>query len=138
MRNSAWTEICSSILSSIVSPHLVKLFYIFPGTQILLRIPTDFKILLYWNQSTDWKGSEWNVQINYCHTEHVITDLLLTAIHSLRSSPSGSATASRRFPLPSVTAAWRIKSYWCVPSGMFFFGLKVLLLRLPLKVNIKV
>ncbi len=58
---------------------------------------------------------------------------LFTAIHSLRSSPSGNITASRRLPLPSVAAACFIKSYWCVPSGIFFFGLKVLLLRPPLK-----
>ena len=63
--------------------------------------------------------------------------LLLTATHSLRSSPSGSITASRRFPLPSVAAACFIKSYWCVPSGIFFFGLNVLLPRLPLSWSIQ-
>ena len=59
-------------------------------------------------------------------------DSLLTATHSLRSSPSGSWTASRRLPEPSVAAACFIKSYWWVPSAMFFFGLKVLLERPPL------
>uniref|UniRef100_A0A6B0UET4 Putative secreted protein n=1 Tax=Ixodes ricinus TaxID=34613 RepID=A0A6B0UET4_IXORI len=57
---------------------------------------------------------------------------VLTATHSLRSSPSGSMTASLRFPLPSVAAACFIRSYWWVPSGMFFFGLKVLEERPPL------
>lgn len=55
---------------------------------------------------------------------------LLTATHSLRSSPSGSATAFRRLPEPNVAAACFIRSYWCVPSGIFFFGLNVLLDRL--------
>lgn len=58
---------------------------------------------------------------------------VLTATHSLRSSPSGSMTASLKFPDPRVAAACFIKSCWCVPSGMFFFGLNVLLDRLPLK-----
>lgn len=57
------------------------------------------------------------------HSQHI----LFTATHSFRSSPSGKATAWRRFPLPNVAAACFIKSYWWVPSGMFFFGLKVLL-----------
>lgn len=51
--------------------------------------------------------------------------LLLTATHSLRSSPSGSNTASLRFPEPRVAAACFIRSYWCVPSGIFFLGLNV-------------
>ena len=38
-----------------------------------------------------------------------------------------------RFPDPSVAAACFIRSCWCEPSGMFFFGLKVLDDRLPLK-----
>ena len=58
--------------------------------------------------------------------------LLLTATHSLRSSPSGSDTASLRLPLPSVAAACFIRSYWWEPSGIFFLGLKVLVLRLLL------
>ena len=58
---------------------------------------------------------------------------LFTATHSFKSSPSGSITASRRFPLPSVAAACFIRSYWCVPSGMFFLGLNVLVDRLPLQ-----
>ncbi len=58
--------------------------------------------------------------------------ILFTATHSLRSSPSGSMTAWRKFPLPSVTAACFMRSYWWVPSGMCFLGLNVLLLRLPL------
>ena len=37
---------------------------------------------------------------------------LLTAIHSFRSSPSGSWTASFRFPLPRVAAACFIMSCW--------------------------
>lgn len=56
--------------------------------------------------------------------------LLFTATHSLRSSPSGKATAFRRLPEPNVAAACFIRSYWCVPSGIFFFGLNVLLDRL--------
>lgn len=63
------------------------------------------------------------IQFNY---------LLFTATHSLRSSPSGKATALRKFPEPSVAAACFIRSYWWVPSGMFFLGLKVLLEREPL------
>lgn len=58
--------------------------------------------------------------------------LLLTAIHSLRSSPSGSMTAIRRFPLPSVASACLSSSYWWDPSGMFFFGLNVFDERFPL------
>lgn len=56
--------------------------------------------------------------------------LLFTATHSLRSSPSGSCTALRRLPDPNVAAACFMRSYWWVPSGMFFLGLKVLLDRL--------
>ena len=41
------------------------------------------------------------------------------------TTPSGSMTASRRFPEPSVAAACFIKSCWCEPSGMFFLGLNV-------------
>lgn len=59
-------------------------------------------------------------------------DSLFTAIHSLRSSPSGSITACRRLPLPSVASACLRSSYWWDPSGMFFFGLNVLEDRLPL------
>lgn len=51
--------------------------------------------------------------------------LLLTATHSLRSSPSGSSTANLRLPEPRVAAACFIRSYWWVPSGIFFLGLKV-------------
>lgn len=51
--------------------------------------------------------------------------LLLTATHSLRSSPSGSSTANLRLPEPRVAAACFIRSYWCVPSGIFFLGLNV-------------
>ena len=74
---------------------------------------------------------------------------VLTATHSLRSSPSGSITASRKFPEqiyfsvecaarcsvrfhsfrcipdPRVAAACFISSCWWLPSGMFFFGLNV-------------
>lgn len=60
-------------------------------------------------------------------------DLLLTATHSFKSSPSGSITANRKFPEPNVAAACFIKSYWCVPSGIFFFGLKVFEDLLPLE-----
>lgn len=60
-------------------------------------------------------------------------NILFTATHSFRSSPSGNMTASRKFPLPRVAAACFIKSYWCVPSGIFFFGLKVFVERPPLK-----
>jgi hypothetical protein len=38
-------------------------------------------------------------------------DVLLTATHSLRSSPSGSITASRKLPEPKVAAACFISSY---------------------------
>lgn len=38
----------------------------------------------------------------------------------------------RRLPLPSVASACFSSSYWCEPSGMFFFGLKVFDERLPL------
>lgn len=62
----------------------------------------------------------------------VFNCLLFTATHSLRSSPSGKATALRKFPEPSVAAACFIRSYWWVPSGIFFLGLKVLLEREPL------
>lgn len=61
--------------------------------------------------------------------------LLLTAIHSLRSSPSGNMTACLKFPLPSVASACLSSSYWWEPSGMFFLGLKVLDERLPLQDN---
>lgn len=61
--------------------------------------------------------------------------LLLTATHSLRSSPSGNATAFRKLPEPNVAAACFIKSYWWVPSGIFFFGLNVLLDLEPLEWN---
>lgn len=60
-------------------------------------------------------------------------NLLFTATHSFKSSPSGSITASLRFPLPKVAAACFIKSYWWVPSGIFFFGLNVLEERAPLQ-----
>lgn len=63
----------------------------------------------------------------------IIIYSLLTAIHSLRSSPSGSMTACLRFPLPSVASACFSSSYWWEPSGMFFFGLKVFDERLPLQ-----
>lgn len=65
----------------------------------------------------------------------VLIHSLLTAIHSLRSSPSGSITACLKFPLPSVASACLSSSYWWDPSGMFFFGLKVLDERLPLQGN---
>lgn len=42
-------------------------------------------------------------------------------------------TACLRFPLPSVASACLSSSYWWEPSGMFFFGLKVLDERLPLQ-----
>lgn len=78
-----------------------------------------------------------STKINACyitnnHRQEYQTNLLLTATHSLRSSPSGSMTAERRLPEPSVAAACFIRSYWWVPSGMCFLGLKVLLARLPL------
>ena len=76
-------------------------------------------------------GPHWAVvSINRCFA---FIHSLLTAIHSLRSSPSGSMTACRRFPLPSVASACFSSSYWWEPSGMFFFGLKVLDERLPLQ-----
>merc|ERR1719154_76592 len=56
---------------------------------------------------------------------------VLTAIHSFKSSPSGNCTADRKFPDPRVAAACFIRSYWCVPSGICFLGLKVLLERPP-------
>ncbi len=56
--------------------------------------------------------------------------LLLTASHSSRSSPSGRRTARRRFPEPSVASAYFFSWYCFVPSGIFFFGLKVLFLFL--------
>lgn len=59
-------------------------------------------------------------------------DLLLTATHSFKSSPSGSATAFLKFPDPNVAAACFMRSYWWVPSGIFFFGLNVLLDVRPL------
>lgn len=62
---------------------------------------------------------------------------LLTATHSFWSSPSGSITANLRLPDPSVAAACFIKSYWWVPSGMFFLGLNVLDERLPLRLRSK-
>lgn len=61
-----------------------------------------------------------------------LANLLLTATHSFKSSPSGSITAIRRLPLPSVASACFSSSYWWDPSGIFFFGLKVLEERLPL------
>lgn len=65
-----------------------------------------------------------------------ITDyLLFTATHSFKSSPSGSMTAMRRFPLPSVASACFNSSYWCDPSGIFFLGLNVLAERFPLRVT---
>lgn len=77
-----------------------------------------------------------------CTQSEITWCLLLTATHSLRSSPSGSMTAMRRFPLPSVASACFSNSYWCEPSGIFFFGLNVFDERLPLgdetKVEIKV
>lgn len=42
---------------------------------------------------------------------NVAKNLLLTAIHSLRSSPSGSITACLRFPLPRVASACFKSSY---------------------------
>jgi len=75
----------------------------------------------------EWKLASRTASNGWCF------DLLLTATHSFRSSPSGSMTASRRFPEPNVAAACFIKSYWWVPSGIFFFGLKVLEDLLPLK-----
>lgn len=42
---------------------------------------------------------------------NVIRNLLLTAIHSLRSSPSGNITACLRFPLPRVASACFKSSY---------------------------
>ena len=81
---------------------------------------------------------------------------VLTAIHSFRSSPSGSWTACLKFPEvikrwrksrhvrskidlpdPRVAAACFIKSCWCEPSGMFFLGLKVFEDLLPLKPKLK-
>lgn len=59
--------------------------------------------------------------------------ILFTATHSFKSSPSGSITASLKLPEPRVAAACFIKSYWWVPSGIFFFGLKVFEDLLPLK-----
>lgn len=50
---------------------------------------------------------------------------VLTAIHSLRSSPSGNITACLRLPLPRVASACFKSSYWWDPSGIFFFGLNV-------------
>lgn len=50
---------------------------------------------------------------------------VLTAIHSLRSSPSGNMTACLRLPLPRVASACFKSSYWWDPSGIFFFGLNV-------------
>lgn len=41
----------------------------------------------------------------------VFIHLLLTAIHSFRSSPSGSMTACLKFPLPSVASACFSSSY---------------------------
>lgn len=75
------------------------------------RVPINVMLVLHWHQ-------EYNI--------------LLTATHSLRSSPSGSMTARRKFPEPKVAAACFIKSYWWVPSAMFFRGLKVLLDLPPL------
>lgn len=63
----------------------------------------------------------------------VSQDLLLTAIHSLRSSPSGSITACLRLPLPRVASACFRSSYWWEPSGIFFLGLNVFEDRLPLR-----
>lgn len=62
---------------------------------------------------------------------------MFTAIHSLMSSPSGRRTASRRLPEPSVAVAYFIRSYWWVPSMMFFFGLNVLLERPLLKIQVR-
>lgn len=79
-----------------------------------------------WQLGQHWAMVSINRCIAFIHS-------LLTAIHSLRSSPSGSMTACLRFPLPSVASACFSSSYWCEPSGMFFFGLKVLDERLPLQ-----
>lgn len=49
------------------------------------------------------------------------------------SSPSGSVTAKRRLPEPRVASAYFLSWYCLVPSGMFFFGLKVLFLFLRRK-----
>lgn len=64
--------------------------------------------------------------------------LLLTATHSLRSSPSGNKTANLKLPEPRVAAACFIRSYWCVPSGIFFLGLNVFDDLPPLQNNIDV
>ena len=87
---------------------------------------------------------KWALTIVLCMFCRLVNDpqpyfyyLLFTATHSFRSSPSGSITACLKFPLPRVAAACFIKSYWCVPSGMCFFGLKVLLFRLPLQTKDK-
>jgi hypothetical protein len=63
--------------------------------------------------------------------------ILFTATHSLRSSPSGSMTAKRKFPCPKVVDACLSKSIVFdsfVVSFVSFFVLKVLTDLLPLKI----
>lgn len=94
------------------------------------------ELFYLWFILTLGTGTNFNWLVGYCVCRLlVLSHSLFTAIHSLRSSPSGSMTACLRFPLPSVASACFSSSYWWEPSGMFFFGLKVLDERLPLERN---
>jgi hypothetical protein len=83
-----------------------------------------------------WKKRQRECQV-VTRELHMKEHSLLTATHSFWSSPSGSITANLRLPDPSVAAACFIKSYWWVPSGIFFLGLNVLDERLPLRLRSK-
>lgn len=84
-----------------------------------------------------WKKRQRECQVGSHEINKNDHHSLLTATHSFWSSPSGSITANLRLPDPRVAAACFIKSYWWVPSGMFFLGLNVLDERLPLRLRSK-
>src|SRR5271167_5215879 len=54
---------------------------------------------------------------------------LLTASHSLRSSPSGRRTACLRFPDPRTAVAYLLSWDVLLPSCTVFFGLNVFRVR---------
>lgn len=135
--------------------HLIGFFTVWPSAQwysyfgpadimgqlssVQNSVIVPYSILIWLKKSTAVKtthitSNNYNrLVINKRQLDRQFYNLLLTATHSFKSSPSGNITASRKFPEPRVAAACFIKSYWWVPSGIFFFGLKVLEDLLPLE-----
>lgn len=117
--SSSWTSIQSIKYSTYFGADTSMGFFIWTPSAHLY---SNFGPAVIVGQLT---GVQNSVSVPYKRFTWLKKSTVLTASHSLPSSPGGSLTASFKFPLPKVDTMCLWSCAPLLPEGAFFFGRKV-------------